>query len=94
MITTGQMDVRGRETFRVFEHEGVKILARISFDEAGPGLFIEGYDASGRFRGAEPLRLEESSEPSFDYFAGVLAKLTTERAFEVFTNGGRADEGM
>jgi hypothetical protein len=91
MITTGTMNTRGKETFRTFDIDGAKILARISFDEQGPGFFIEGYDASGRYRATDPIRLEEANEPSFEYFVEVLAKLTAKRAFDVFMHGGRAD---
>lgn len=93
MITTGSMPVNGRPAFRLFEHEGVTLLARVSYDDDGPGLFVEGYDTHGRYRCSDPARLEmESGETGVDYLLGVLEKLTDERAYKVFLGESDADE--
>ena len=89
MQTTGPMNPHHESvTHRSFEHEGAKILARISFTGDGPGLYVEGFDANGRYRAGEPTYLDgESSETGFSYLVKVLAKMTPEQAFEVFMNG-------
>lgn len=92
-ITTGTMNASRKTTFRSFEHEGATILARVAFDEDGPGLFVEGYDANGRFRAADPTRLAmESSEVGFDYLTDVLGRLDAEGAFRVFMGEAEADD--
>lgn len=92
MFTTGTINPYGLKTFRSFRIRGASILARVSFDDGGPGLFIEGYDANGRYRAAPPNRLMmETSEAGFSYLSQVLAALTAEVAYAIFMTGKDAD---